>query len=63
MASDIHTVQKRLNTLDEKINVMQSKIPTLPDIERLFKRVIKESREEEDLVDIEGRSAEIVKEQ
>ena len=42
---------------------MQSKIPTLPDIERLFKKVIKESREEEDLIDIEGRSAEINKEQ
>ena len=47
MASEVSAVSMRLNALDEKINDMQSKIPTLPEIERLLKRVIKESRDED----------------
>ena len=47
MSTQVIAVASRLDSLDDKINDLQSRTPSMPDIERMFRRVLKESNDGE----------------
>ena len=48
MSTQVIAVASRLDSLDDKINDLQTRTPSMPDIERMFRRVLKESTDGED---------------